>query len=207
VAGEIEFDWDDENKSHLDAHNVVPAEFEQLLNNDPVDLDFEVIDNEERRRSVGLTNGGRLLSVAWTIRNREIRAITDFPASVFGQKGFSGETQMKKQLEQQPKCVVPAFATEAEEAEWWYKNRNIHGKQLLAAAKNGEAQVLTKDKLRERIAASKKTPAPTVALRIPEADLALARKQAEQKGLPYQTYIKSLLHETLTEREKRKVGW
>ena len=42
---------------------------------------------------------------------------------------------------------------------------------------------------------------------IPEADLALARKQAERKGLPYQTYIKSLLHETLTEREKRKAGW
>ena len=45
-----------------------------------------------------------------------------------------------------------------------------------------------------------------VALRIPEADLALARRQAERKGLPYQTYIKSLLHETLAEREKRKVG-
>ena len=105
------------------------------------------------------------------------------------------------------KPVMPAFATEAEEGGGRYKNRNIHGKQLLAAVKNGEAQVLTKEKLRERIAASKKTAAPVVALRIPEADLALARKQAEQKGLPYQTYIKSLLHETLTEREKRKVGW
>jgi len=113
---------------------------------------------------------------------------------------------MKKQLEKQPKRIVPAFATEAEEAQWWYKNRDKHGKQLLAAVKNGEAQVLTKDKLRERIARSKKTPAPVVALRIPEADLALARKQAEQKGLPHQTYIKSLLHETLTAREKRKLG-
>ena len=114
---------------------------------------------------------------------------------------------MKKQMQKQRKRVMPAFATEAEEAEWWYRNRNIHGKQLVAAVKNGEAQVLTKEKLRDRIAASKKTPAPVVALRIPEADLALARKQAEQKGLPYQTYIKSLLHETLTEREKRKAGW
>jgi predicted DNA binding CopG/RHH family protein len=34
----------------------------------------------------------------------------------------------------------------------------------------------------------------------------MARKQAEEKGLPYQTYIKSLLHETLTQREKRKAG-
>jgi predicted DNA binding CopG/RHH family protein len=108
---------------------------------------------------------------------------------------------MKKQR------VIPAFATEVEEAEWWYKNRHIHGKQLLAAVKNGEDRVLTREKLQERIAASRKTAAPTVSLRIPEADLALARKQAERKGLPYQTYIKSLLHETLTEREKRKAGW
>ena len=109
-------------------------------------------------------------------------------------------------MKKQTKRVVPAFATEAEEAEWWYKNRKIHDKQLLAAVRSGEAQVLTKEKLLERIAASKKKPAPVVALRIPEADLALAPKQAEEKGLPYQTYIKSLLHETLAERERRKAG-
>jgi predicted DNA binding CopG/RHH family protein len=100
------------------------------------------------------------------------------------------------------KRIIPTFATEAEEAEWWFKNRGIHGKELLAAMKSGEAQVLTKEKLLERIARSRKPAAPVVALRIPEADLALARKQAEQKGLPYQTYIKSLLHETLNERER-----
>ena len=114
---------------------------------------------------------------------------------------------MKKQLDKKSKRAVPAFATEAEEAAWWHKNRNQHGKELLAAVKSGEAQVLTKAKLKERIAASRKAAAPVVALRIPAADLALARKQAEHKGLPYQTYIKSLLHETLTEREKRKAGW
>ena len=100
--------------------------------------------------------------------------------------------------------VIPRFATEAEEAEWWYKNRNKHGNQLLRALKTGEAQVLSREKLRQRITMIRKTPAPVVALRIPEADLAMARRQAEQKGLPYQTYIKSLLHETLVTREKRK---
>jgi uncharacterized protein len=88
VARGIEFDWDDENKKHLDAHKVAPAEFEQLLNNDPIDLNFELIDNEERYRSVGLTNGGRLLSVVWTIRNGKVRAITAFPASVSDRKAF-----------------------------------------------------------------------------------------------------------------------
>lgn len=114
---------------------------------------------------------------------------------------------MKKQMEKKTKRAVPAFATEAEEAAWWYENRGRHGKELLAAVSSGEAQVLTKAKLQVRLAASKKTAAPVVALRIPAADLALARKQAEHKGLPYQTYIKSLLHETLNAREKRKSGW
>src|SRR5258708_21607950 len=114
---------------------------------------------------------------------------------------------MKKQTGRPSKRVTPSFASEAEEAEWWYKNRNKHGKQLVAAVKDSTAHVLTKEKLGERIAASKKSAAPVVALRIPAADLALARKQAERKGLPYQTYIKSLLHEMLIAREKRKVEW
>ena len=109
-------------------------------------------------------------------------------------------------MKKQTKRMVPRFASEAEEADWWYKNRHVHDKQLLAAVRSGEAQVLTKEKLLERIGASKKKPAPVVALRIPVSDLALARKQAEEKGLPYQTYIKSLLHETLAKREKRKAG-
>jgi uncharacterized DUF497 family protein len=88
VAGGIEFDWDDENKKHLDAHKVAPAEFEQVLINDPIDLKFDLIDDEERYRSVGLTNGGRLLSVVWTIRNGKVRAITAFPASVSDRKAF-----------------------------------------------------------------------------------------------------------------------
>ena len=88
MAGGIEFDWDDENKKHLDAHKVALAEFEQLLNNNPIDLNFELIDNEERYRSVGLTNAGRLLSVVWTIRTGKVRAITAFPASVSDRKAF-----------------------------------------------------------------------------------------------------------------------
>ncbi len=59
-------------------------------------------------------------------------------------------------MKMQTKRIVPAFTTEAEEAEWWSKNRNAHGEELLAAVKTGEAQVLTKDKLLARLAASKK---------------------------------------------------
>jgi predicted DNA binding CopG/RHH family protein len=133
------------------------------------------------------------LLVAWTVRKGKIRAVTAFPGESLKQEKFSREIPMTSKN----KRIVPKFATEAEEADWWYQNRHIHDKQLREAVKSGEAQILTKEKLLARIEASKKKPAPVVALRIPEADLTLARKQAEQKGLPYQTYIKSLFHEAL----------
>jgi len=44
-------------------NKTTPTEFEQVLNNNPLDLDYELIDHEERYRSVGLTSGGRLLTV------------------------------------------------------------------------------------------------------------------------------------------------
>lgn len=88
MVGEIEFDWDDENRRHLAAHKVTPAEFEELLNNNPLNLDYKLTGNEDRYRSVGLTNRGRLLSVAWTIRNGKVRAITAFPACVTDRKAY-----------------------------------------------------------------------------------------------------------------------
>jgi len=66
---------------------------------------------------------------------------------------------MKKQIEARPKRVLPVFATEAEESKWWFKNRGIQGEELLAAVRSGEVQALTKEKLRERLATSKKAPA------------------------------------------------
>jgi hypothetical protein len=40
-----------------------------------------------------------------------------------------------------------------------------------------------------------------LSIRLPEPDIALAQRLAQTRGLPYQTYIKSLLHEAL-ERER-----
>ncbi len=90
--------------------------------------------------------------------------------------------------------VVPAFKTEAEEAQWWYKNRGDLDKDFLEASKKGALKRLDKATLKSRLAASK---ARVISIRLPEDDLQLARRQASEKGLPYQTYIKSLLHQAL----------
>ena len=97
------------------------------------------------------------------------------------------------------KKTVPVFATEAQEAQWWHKNRKKLDKNLTTAARTGELKVLDRKTLLTRIARSK---ARVVSIRLPEADLELARSQAEKKGLPYQTYIKSLLHQALEQQSK-----
>lgn len=92
------------------------------------------------------------------------------------------------------KRVIPAFKSEAEEAEWWYKNRARLDKDLSDAAKKGNLKRLDPATLKARLAASKSR---VVSIRLPEDDIELARLQASQKGLPYQTYIKSVLHQAL----------
>jgi len=72
----------------LAAHKVTRSEFEQAMNNDPLDLDCEAVDGEERYRSVGLTDGGRLLLLVWTVRRGRIRAVTAFPASASNKRDF-----------------------------------------------------------------------------------------------------------------------
>ena len=96
--------------------------------------------------------------------------------------------------EDRPK--VPPFATEAEKAKWWDDHRDMVEENLIQAIEDGTLR----GGMARRLA---RGAARNVTIRIAEADLDLARKQAEKKGLPYQTYIKSVLHEALTERERR----
>jgi len=84
----IEFDWDDSNVSHISAHKVSPREFDQVLMNEPLDMEYDMTGDEERYRAVGPTNRGRLLSVVYTLRNGRIRCITAFPAGVADKKAF-----------------------------------------------------------------------------------------------------------------------
>src|SRR5262245_24988386 len=88
--------------------------------------------------------------------------------------------------------VAPKFKTETEEAKWWHDNRKKVEQSLIdamdkRAIRRGTAQTLSREARTSR----------NITIRIAETDLALARKQAEAKGLPYQTYIKSLLHQAL----------
>ena len=100
------------------------------------------------------------------------------------------------------KRTIPRkFASEAEEAEWWYQNREMISRDLEEAARAGELKVLDRKTLLDRIVASRSR---VITIRLPVSDIELARQQAAKKGLPYQTYIKSLLHEALAENAKTR---
>jgi predicted DNA binding CopG/RHH family protein len=92
------------------------------------------------------------------------------------------------------KRVVPNVKSEAQEAEWWFKNRERLDKDLLEAAKKGKLKRLDQATLKALLTPSRSR---VVSIRLPEDDIQLARQQATQKGLPYQTYIKSVLHQAL----------
>src|SRR5689334_17315782 len=97
--------------------------------------------------------------------------------------------------------VVPKFKTEAEEAQWWYDHRAQVEDALIHAMDSGTIRRGTAQRLTSETRASR-----NITIRMAEADLDLARKQAEEKGLPYQTYIKSVLHEALVKRERRRAS-
>jgi len=88
------------------------------------------------------------------------------------------------------KMTIPKFRSEREEAEWWDAHRDVATRLLKKALKQGTVQ---------------RRPGETriVTMRLPVRDLEAAQELAERKGLPYQTYVKMLLHQAL---EKERVA-
>lgn len=74
------FDWDDSNRKHIAKHRVKPAEAEQVVLNDPIDLTVQSSDGEERIVQVGATDKGRILLVVTTWREEMLRVVAAYPA-------------------------------------------------------------------------------------------------------------------------------
>lgn len=102
---------------------------------------------------------------------------------------------------------IPAFTSEAEEAKWWYDNRDLISEEFQKAAKEGR---LGRGGVR-RLFAEKgipfpeppkaSAPTPTTTIRLDPDDIAKARVQAAERGLRYQTYLKMIIHEALRDAE------
>lgn len=96
------------------------------------------------------------------------------------------------------RLIIPKFVTEAEEAAWLDGHREQISKRFGKARREGKLRYVLPKNLKEKLALRPLT------IRVSEADIELAQKQAEAKGLPYQTYMKSLLHESLVAAERAR---
>jgi uncharacterized DUF497 family protein len=76
----MQFDWDSVNRKHIGRHDISPYEAEQVLLNDPLDLEMQVVDGEERFTQVGETKTGRILVIAAIWQNDLVRVITGWDA-------------------------------------------------------------------------------------------------------------------------------
>lgn len=97
--------------------------------------------------------------------------------------------------------TIPVFKSESDEADWWASaegRRFVKQKSAEPARKKNEYEG---SPLVERL---NKTNSIQIALRLPETDLAEARRLATRKGIGYQTLLKMLLHEGLQREARRK---
>lgn len=65
------FDWDDANRKHVADQGVTPSEAEEIIANDPLDLELQLINGEERLLQIGETNALRVLVVVTTWRGQQ----------------------------------------------------------------------------------------------------------------------------------------
>lgn len=66
--------------SHLARHKVSPDEAEQVIRNDPFELEEEIRSGEQRYQILGETDEGRILIVVAAISEEAVRVVTAWPA-------------------------------------------------------------------------------------------------------------------------------
>ncbi len=103
---------------------------------------------------------------------------------------------------------IPKFATEAEEAKWWFDNEDLIAAEFEKAAREGRLRTGGIRRLFAERGISfpeeKAKVTPTTTIRLDPDDIAKARVLAAERGLRYQTYLKMIIHEALRVEEERK---
>ncbi|MGC1722314.1 MAG: hypothetical protein WA746_25290 [Isosphaeraceae bacterium] len=97
------------------------------------------------------------------------------------------------------KLKLPKFASEAEEAQWWYDHREEVTIAFEQAAARGELRTGSAARLAREPATGI---TPTTTIRLDPQDISRARAR-RQGGVRYQAYLKMLIHEALAAEEKK----
>ena len=86
---------------------------------------------------------------------------------------------------------TPEFKSEQEEAEWW-DSADGRAAILKGFQDAQRASTVGRGTLKSRGGLT-----PTTTIRLDRGDVELAKAQAEKRGLKYQTYLKSIIHQAL----------
>ena len=76
----LPFDWDEGNTNHIARHGVTPREAEEVIRGNPIVLEGQFRNREQRILCAGRTATGRALAVVYTLRKGRLRVVTAFPA-------------------------------------------------------------------------------------------------------------------------------
>ena len=89
------------------------------------------------------------------------------------------------------KIRIPKFKSEKEEADWWDAHPEVITELFLRAKKAGKLRRLPRARGTTK----------SVTIRLAVSDVETAQELADKRGLPYQTFVKTLLHQAL-EKER-----
>ena len=173
--------------AHIALHGITPEECAEAYSNGPMAIEIQERKRERRLPCLGQTDAGRLLTFVITDREYKIRFVTAPDA-----REAAGDLSRGGMMP--AKIRIPAFKSEKEEAAWWDAHPDVVTALFLKARKEGKIKRLPVIRGATR----------STTIRLPIADIETAQQLAEKRGLPYQTYLKGLLHQAL-ERE-RKAG-
>jgi hypothetical protein len=96
---------------------------------------------------------------------------------------------------------MPRFKSESEEADWWASPAGRAYVRQRSAEARSKGTRASGSRLVATLSNKRST---QIAIRLPGADLAQARRIADRKGIGYQTLLKMLVHEGLAREARRR---
>ncbi len=89
------FIWDSFNTNHIALHAVSTEEAEQVINNNPFDVERQIRNGEVRFLYLGETLSGRILFVVVTQRGNDLRVVTAFAADRQARKFYTEQKELE----------------------------------------------------------------------------------------------------------------
>jgi predicted DNA binding CopG/RHH family protein len=184
----MEFDWDAANVAHTARHGITAEEWEEAYWNGPMVIEVQKRKRECRRLCLGGDRRGQ----AADLRDRRTQGQDPVCHRAPDARETAGDQSRRGMMPTRNR--IPNFKSEREEAQWWDAHPAVVAALFPKAKKEGKIKRLPVIRGATR----------STTIRLPIADIETAQQIAERRGLPYQTYLKGLLHQAL--ESERKAG-